>query len=241
MSVLFLFQFITMEDNRMKRIFISLLLFPYFVLIPEQNKSDFDSLKKKYERVRKHLDNKNGDHWFLMRDENKDYWFLMRAAARDISEDPEYAIAVVEGLNIDPNTYIDRTEVIIGFNDYGQVVFGSILMHAIVSIMQSAQRTGECNLEVIKMLLEQGGDPEKNVLSVLSKNLLKQLEKGGCRMFKNARELAEYYATYDKESTKPMPPMYYDMTRGYSDQDGCRCCGDILKLFDEVNRKNSAK
>ncbi len=225
----------------MKRIFISLLLFPYFVLIPEQNKSNFDSLKKKYEKVGKHLDYKNGDTWFLMRCENKGYWFLMRAAARDISEDPEYAIAIVEGLNIDPNTYIDRTEVIIGFNDYGHQVYGSILMHAIVSTMQSAQRTGECNLEVIKRLLKQGGDPEKNVLSVFSKNRLKELEEGDCRMFKNARELAEYYATYDEESTKPMLPVYNDMTRGYSDQEGCSCCGDILKLFDNFKRKNSTK
>jgi len=185
----------------MKRIFISLLLFPYFVLIPEQNKSDFDSLKKKYEEAaRKYLDNDNDN-------KNENIWHLMRPAARDISEDPEYAIAVVEGLNIDPNTYIDHTEVIIGFNEYGPVVFGSVLMHAIVSTMQSAQRTGECHLEVIKRLLELGGDPEKNVLSVLSKNRLKELEEGGCRMFKNARELAEYYATYDEESTKPMLPI----------------------------------
>ena len=225
----------------MKRIFVSLLLFPCFVLIPEQNKSDFDSLKKKYEEVRKHLDNKNGDHWFLMRDENKDYSFLMRAAARDISKDPKYAIAVVKGLNTNPNTYIDCTGTIIGFNDYGQV-YGSILMHAIVSTMQSAQKTGECHLEVIKRLLEKGGDPEKNVLSVFSKNRLKQLEEDGSRMFKNARELAEYYAAYDEKNTEPIVSGYYDeLTRDYSDQDGCRCCGDILKLFDEVKRKNSTK
>lgn len=221
----------------MKRIFISLLLFPCFVLIPEKNKSDFDSLKKKYEEeARKSLDNDN---------KNKNIWSFMqpfmRPAARDISEDPEYAIAIVEGLNIDPNTYIDRTEVIIGFNDYGQVVFGSILMHAIVSTMQSAQRTGDCHIEVIKRLLEHGGDPEKNVLSVLSKNLIKQLEDGS-RMFKNARELVEYYATYDEKNIEPIVSKYYDdLTRGYSDQDGCRCCGEILKLFDEVKRKNSAK